>query len=199
MTHGPTSTYGARQIELYQNHFNYTNTNRDASRYFWFRAGEVVITQNAVQAQSGQCYGNKDSFTFIVESATRLTSHGCCTGYMCFHQPGSGSDGSSGHNALSASQTPYDSYQQSFPVYIWNNTGTGQGNVGLNDSDMSCNNPGANTAAFFKLGRDYFLDTSSNPNKGAKPGWAPYTYPHPLRQGQDDPPTPPTDLQASPQ
>lgn len=198
LTHGPTSTYGGRQFEFYDNAMTYPNINRNLNRYFWTRAGTGVITGNSVQALSGQCYGNKDSFTFIVESATRAQSHGCCTSYMCFHQPGSGSDGTSGHTFLSPSQTPYDSFQQSDPIYIWNNTGAGQTNVGLNDSDMSCST-GNTTATFFVRNRDYFVDGTSNPNNGAKPGWARFTYPHPLRQGTGagSSPAPPTNLQAT--
>jgi hypothetical protein len=201
--HGPTSSYGTRQVEIYDNTFNLTNNNVPVNRYFWFRGGTVLITGNNITAlNTAPCNANSSSFQFIVESATRSTSHGCCTGYMCFHQPGSGSDGTSGHSALSRSQTPYDSYQQPDPVYIWNNTGTGQSSVAkavsLNDSDMSCNNRGDNTAAFFQLNRDYFVDISSNPTIGARPGWTRYSYPHPLRQGQGLP-NAPSNLHATPQ
>jgi len=191
LIHGPTSTYGGRSVEFYNDTFTYSNTNRSLQRWYWGRGGTAVITNNSVDADTGGCYGPRASWVFIVESATRSTSHGCCTSYACFHQPGSGSDGTSGHTFLSTSQTPYDSYQQSDPVYIWNNTGTGQGNLGLNDdTSMGCSSPGADTAAFFVQNRDYFLDTTSSPTSGAKPGWAPYPYPHPLHTGTPGPNSP---------
>jgi hypothetical protein len=190
--HGPSSGNGGRHWEVYDNAFLYPNPNRNLSRYFWARGGTGVITGNSVEAIGPYpCYGTKDSFEFIVETATRLFTQGCCTGYMCWHQPGSGSTGalSTGPYVDSSQCSPEngsscgraaDPYQTSDPIYIWNNTGTGQGNVGTNDSDFTCNT-GNTTASFFHLGRDYFVDTSSNPNNGAKPGWSRYTYPHPLR------------------
>jgi hypothetical protein len=179
LTHGTTSSYGGRHVEIYDNTMTYPNTKRNLNRWFWFRGGTSVITGNAIDAISGSCYGNKSSFVFAVENAQRSDGgHGCCTGYMCFHQPGSGSDGSSGHTNLSAGQSPNDSFQISDPVYIWGNSGTGSGvgKVGLNEGQpLQCGSGAFSTASFFKLNRDYFVDS------GAKPGWARYPYPHPLR------------------
>jgi hypothetical protein len=203
LTHGTTSATGGRQMEYYNNSFVYSNTNRNVNRYFWGRAGTALFTQNSIQAITGSCYGTKTSFTFTVENASRSSAHGCATGYMGYHQSGAGAGATP--NALSlvsAGQTPLDLYQTSDPVYIWNNTGTGQGSFGLNDGDpRGCFtiNPLTGqyytTSDFFKPNRDYFLDTSSNPNNGAKPGWAPYTYPHPLRNGSSaSAPAPPSGL-----
>jgi hypothetical protein len=176
LTHGPTSAYGGRQVEIYDNTFSFTNLNRDIQRWVWGRAGTFVITGNSVDAITSGCHGSRDSWVFIVESATYKTGHGCCTSWMCWHQPGSGSDGTSGHSYLSTSQTPNDTYQQSDPIYIWGNTGTGASKFGMNDQPDSCGN-GLTTSDFLHSGTDYFLDA------GAKPGWSRYPYPHPLRQG----------------
>jgi hypothetical protein len=190
LTHGPTSTFGARHVEIYDNTFNYTNTNKDAQRWVWGRAGTFVITGNTVAANSGGCHGTRDSWTFIVESATRGTGHGCCTSLQCFHQPGTGSDGTSGHTSMSPSQTPNDTFQQSDPIYIWGNSGAGASKLGMNDADMSCNT-GNTTATFFHANQQYFLDN------GAKPGWTRFTYPHPLRGTSSvGTPAPPTNLSA---
>jgi hypothetical protein len=51
------------------------------------------------------------------------------------------------------------------PVYLWNQTGPGAYTI-RNDS-----------TGMIQENRDYFL------NKGPKPGYSPYTYPHPLRTG----------------
>lgn len=59
----------------------------------------------------------------------------------------------------------YENGDVSDPVYIWNQTGAGAYAVANYTSSMIQEN------------RDYFV------NKGAKPGYSPYAYPHPLRGG----------------
>ena len=169
-THGTTSWDGGRQIEFYDNVFSYPNTSRNLNRYFWWRAGTAIITRNSVQKITGAMWGTKPSWTFAVENAQRDGPPGCCTSYPCWHQPGSGGDGAS---------------QISDPVYFWNNTGTGAADIGLNEGDPPNCGTTYSTASFFKLNRDYFV------NSGAKPGYVSYQYPHPLMQS----PPPPTDLQ----
>lgn len=194
LTHGPSGPFGGRQVELYNNSMTNPNPNRNLNRYFWMRAGTLLVTNNNIQAMVGQCYGTKTSFSFIVEGARwNVGGHGCCTGYMCWHQVASGASSTvQSPLFLSLHQSPSDAYQLSDPVYIWNNTGTGQSPdlFGTNDADPSIDNchninPATgleySTTDFYKAGRDYFYDFSSNPNNGAKPGWNPYTYPHPLR------------------
>jgi hypothetical protein len=199
-SHGPTSATGGRFIEFYDNTFLFDaadNLTTNLNRWYWTRGGGFLATGNSIPLISSQCHGVRSTFQFIVENATRSTSHKCCTASQCWHQPGSGSDGIAGQNELSAGQTGnvtygncntgggYDSCQKLDPVYIWNNTGTGQtsGNlVSTNDNTNDCAT-GHTTANFFRSGIEYFADTSSNPNNGEKPGWARYTYPHPLRQG----------------
>jgi hypothetical protein len=206
LTHGPTGAQGGRSIEFYNDTFSYPNQNRPLNRYFWMRAGTMVVTNNDIQWINGGCYPNKNSFTVIVEGARWNTGgHQCCTGWQCWHQVGSGA--SSVTNTppiLSASQSPTDNFQMSDPVYIWNNRGTGQGSshYGTNEVDPAqdnCHNINPSTGQefsttdFYKAGRDYFYDDTSNPNNGARPGWAPYPYPHPLRgNSSTPPPAPPT-------
>jgi hypothetical protein len=162
VTHGPTSAEGGRQVELYDNTFTYPDQTRNLNRYFWFRAGTAVITRNAVQKIQGQMYGTKSSFVFVVENARRQGTTGCCTSYMCWHQPGAGGNGSS---------------QAPDPVYIWDNTGTGASDIGTNNGEPASCGTTYSTTDFFKLNRDYFV------NSGAKPGYSSFSYPHPLTQG----------------
>lgn len=188
LTHGPTSSYGGRHVELYDNTITKTLPNRNTGgRLFWFRAGTAVITGNALTDPASGCYSS-NVFEFIVENATRSTSHGCCTSWQCWHQPGTGSDGTSGHNNVTSPQTP-DSYQISEPVYIWGNSGTGNTvakMTSMNDQPDDCGN-GLHTSNFFQSGRDYYVSTTSS---GAKPGWSRYTYPHPLRLSSPPPAAP---------
>lgn len=191
LTHGPSSSTGGRQVELYNNSFTYPNPNRNLNRYFWLRAGTMVVTNNSVQWINGGCYPNKNSFTFVVEGARWNTGgHGCCTGWMCWHQVGSGGSTVAQNPPFMSPSQMADNFQLPDPIYIWNNTGTGQGSshYGTDDADTdNCHNANPatgqefTTSDFFKANRDYFYDNTSNPNSGAKPGWAPYVYPHPLR------------------
>jgi hypothetical protein len=213
LTHGISGAEGGRQVELYNDSFIWpAGQFKNTPRYFWGRAGTFVITNNNIQQiNSGSCYGTQSSFVFSVEGAHwSAGGHGCCTitstGSLCFHQVGSGA--SSAANSISnlfTSQSPADPYMISDPNYIWNNTGTGQGSVHYNTNDAStdnCNNINPNTGKeytttdFYKAGTNYFYDDSSSPNNGAKPGWAPYTYPHPLRGTSTGAPAPPTNLKA---
>jgi hypothetical protein len=205
LNHGATSATGARYAEFYNNTFQVTNRNIDLSgRYFWFRGGTAVITNNSIGGiDTAPCHANGTSFQFTVESATRSTDHGCCLGYACWHQPGSGSSGVSGScsstsSCLDGSQTPSDTYQTLDPVYIWNNSGTGASAsriFGTTDEIGSGCSTGNTTNTFFVSGRDYSIDASGSPTSGAKPGWVPYTYPHPLRSPSSPaPPSPPTNV-----
>ena len=76
--------------------------------------------------------------------------------------------------------------QISDPIYYWNNTGAGgegyESYVGVNSTQDDCGN-GLKGTDFIKINRDYFLS--------ARPGWTPYTYPHPLLASGGGPtPTP---------
>jgi hypothetical protein len=198
LTHGTTSSTGGRFVEMYNNIMTDTNPNLNVNRYFWWRAGTAVVTQNTIQALTGGgCYGVKPTFTFTVENARASAAHGCVTGYMGFHQPGSGASATAQNPSNvgpgNPAQTPGDSYQISDPIYIWGNTGTGATYSLYGDNEGSTGSPCNNvnpatgvdyqTSDFFVHGRDLItceiLDGCSS--GGAKPGWAPYTYPHPLR------------------
>jgi hypothetical protein len=202
LTHGISGAEGGRQIELYNNAFVWpAGQFKNTTRYFWGRAGTFVITNNTIQLiNTGSCFGTQQSFTMAVEGAHwNAGGHGCCTttatGSLCFHQVGSGADASiHSPSNLFTSQSPADPNMISDPNYIWNNTGTGQGSshYGTNDASTdNCHNinPGTGveytTTDFYKSGTDFFYDDSSS-SAGAKPGWAPFTYPHPLRTGVAD-------------
>lgn len=213
LTHGATSAEGGRFVEFYNSALTYPQLvpARNMNRYFWWRAGTGVVTGNTIQWINGASYPNKPTWAFSAENAQRAANKGCCVGYMCWHQAGSGSDGlvhspmntpptvnPSGGGPVALGQ---DSKQIADPIYIWNNTGTGSGLAHLaggfidgspeSPSDF-CNtsvvpvNPATgqewSTVDLVLKGRDILLcDTTDGCSGGAKPGWAPYTYPHPLR------------------
>ena len=173
LTHGTTSLQGGRQVELYNNAFQYRTHAANASgitsvnlnRYFWWRAGTARITDNTFDNITSSDWGNKGELVFIDESLTRPGSGAPCqTTYPGTHWPGQGADGTK---------------QISDPVYIWNNTGTYA--VGTNDQSDGCGH-GLLTANFFLINRDYIMS--------AAPGYVKYTYPHPARSGVSAAPLP---------
>jgi hypothetical protein len=69
--------------------------------------------------------------------------------------------------------------QELEPTYVWGNTINGNpAGVTIHNCPGSC--------AHIKEGRDYLLF--------AKPGYTPFTYPHPLTQEAGSPPSSPTNL-----
>ena len=203
-THGTTSTHGGRHAEIYDCSLLFTHPpngyERNESRHYWARAATFLATGNRIERPSGG-FGAGYSFVLCVENASRAGQWGCCTSYPC---PGPPSDtGPMPHSHQVG--WGHNGYQHvSDPVYIWDNTGTGATTYALsfNDGDRDCKgiNPSTGkyytTTDFLQSGRDYFL------NAGAKPGWARYTYPHPLRQSKSPPTTspssPPQNLQGQP-
>lgn len=188
-SHGAdTEELGVRHWEVYDNTF--VQSDRGGEPYnlnYWFyvRGGTGVITDNTVDDLNTSTWGDKIEFYFTIQVLQRNVGppFGCWGAnvpgvqYPAPRQIGFGYvTGRGGNDALGIYQG------DSEPIYVWNNTGTytvGVGDYGGTD----CTNPDS-TAAYFVPGRDYYW------NAGAKPGYAKYSYPHPLRRG----PAAPTNL-----
>lgn len=80
------------------------------------------------------------------------------------------------------------------PVYIWNNTPTSGSAIAVGVSNYGIDQTGSvsttatpitcdTSSNYVVINRDYYYDTTGSPTNGAKPGYTPYTYPHPLRTG----------------
>lgn len=187
LTHGITSMWGGRQIELYENRFTFPKINGmfcNVNRNLWMRAGTARIFNNYCEKLDSLGYwgGWKMSFVFIDEPLTRS---GAGNGGKCETQaqypgtrwPGTGSDGTQHATGQIVSPSIVD------PIYLWNNTGPAATAWGTNDqsgSTQTCTN--GPTSAVFKAGRDIILSAPAN--------YTPYTYPHPLRGGGSPTPTP---------
>ena len=182
-SHGQeTSTWGARHWEIYNNTFHYSTSGTaysggsyplNMNQWFGIRGGTGVITNNAMDI-----IPNKFGVFLTVYSINRTASIPCQTAYPAAHQTGQGwsavSTAGYGHPVVSKDGTG----AVPDPVYIWNNTGTEITNpsyVGLDQftPDQCGNNEKIGT--FLQEGRDYLVNV-------ARPGWKPYTYPHPLRR-----------------
>jgi hypothetical protein len=80
------------------------------------------------------------------------------------------------------------------PAYIWNNSREPLTNVATEDygagNTNSCTGSTDTSAKYIVANRDYFNGST------AKPGYTPYTYPHPLATGSAA--TPPATLPSPP-
>ena len=129
----------------------------------------AVTSGGAYFSTSGKwkmCSGNRLRLC-ETDSTCSANGEGTCTEYVdgtagngsypCFQQVGRGTN-----NMLN-------------PAYEWNNTFFGgQGSSGCSSSSCNVNFSGENT---IQLNRDFYNDTQ-------KSGYKPYTYPHPLQEGE---------------
>jgi hypothetical protein len=179
-SHGlDTSPYGMRQWEIYNNTFIFSTSGTDPAGnayplninwWFFVRGGTGVIFNNVMPDIASQTWGSKASILFTVFNIRRTSSYiPCQMTWQALHQVGQG----------------YNNGLVLDPVYVWGNTaGTNYNNLALNDYGDECGN-GLTSSQFIQLNRDVYLGT-------AKPGYAPYTYPHPLRTGGNQHPPNPT-------
>jgi hypothetical protein len=181
-THGmDTSPVGVRQFEVYNNSFYNTGADSgDSSQLanqnwaIWIRGATGVIFNNYSDNLAGSVWGNKDELHLSIRGAEDARPQGSCgqVSYPVPRQLGQNYNGSSYFTD---------------PIYIWGNTGTWSIQAGWN-----WGNPcGFNWNTFFQWGRDA-VNTGA-----AKPGYTPYTYPHPLVQGGNSAPAPPSNLVTS--
>jgi hypothetical protein len=193
-THGQESgPFGVRHCEFYDNvfHYNSSGTGPSGKSYplamnYWIdlRGGTLVCTGNQMDDIP---YG-KTQIELNVYSIQWPGQIPCQTAYPAARQVGYGWSASS--------TTPFGNPvvlqdgigQAQNPVYVWDNTGdatTDPAYVGPVDfSSDGCGN-GLYASQFIQQGRDYYINV-------AKPSWARYTYPHPLRSGTGAPPPSPT-------
>lgn len=167
-----TSPYGARHWEFYNNRYFYDSDQSDypslrypdnINPFIWNRGGTGVIFNNTFQNITSQAWGNKPEILFSVFAINRNCGQiPCCTNYPCERQIGQGYDGSKYFTD---------------PVYLWNNQGTFTIAVGGYNPD-ECGN-GQKISDYLQVNRDYYNNTP-------KPGYQPFTYPHPLRTNRLD-------------
>ena len=210
-SHGrDTSPYGMRHFEIYNNSFTFPDKTcsgcgnfclSNIPWYIWIRGGTGVIYENSFEHLFSQCWGTKHEIGLSIRGAEDARPQGTCADvrYPVPAQLGQN------HNGVSYFTDP---------IWFWNNTGT----VVNVESQWSWGNPCIfDWNTFFQWGRDanntsLALPITLPPNGGtvsglggtAKPGYAPFTYPHPLAVANSTPtPTPtasptPTPIPASP-
>ena len=188
LTHGVDTSgiMGGRLIDYDHNTFSkdltilpapcscYVNMNS----FIGIRGGTVQIHDNVIPDLNDACWGDKPEITFWVEELRRNNgSYPCWAGgYPAPHNTGWGWITGTGNSYTLPSPPGGTGTQDLEPIYIWNNTGAGAYNspsvLDYAPSECGASPPSATT--YIVSGREYYPNT-------AKPGYSPYTYPHPLR------------------
>ncbi len=200
-THGvDTGLIGQRYFEYYNNVgvFNaYANgTTFNVNWWFFVRGGTFIIHDNTLPALNSTDYPGKLDVNMTEMALQRNSGPIPCwgsgtTGGAKYHAPrqvgmgyvnGTGKSGA-GVTTYSLASYGYPNPEyvgDSEPAYIWGNSrqplSAGVSDYGTNQPD-SCGGTTDTSANYIVANRDYF--NGSTP----KPGYTPYTYPHPLRQG----------------
>jgi hypothetical protein len=171
-SHGlDSSPYGTRQWEVYNNTYIFSTTGRsmggkhfplELDWWFYCRGGTGVVFNNVMPDINTEKWGEKASILFTVFNIRRKSAYiPCQTQWEALHQVGQG----------------YNAGLVLDPVYVWGNTGgTSYNKLNLNDWEPDQCRDGLYSSEFIQEARDVYLGT-------AKPGYTPYTYPHPLRGG----------------
>lgn len=163
-----------RSFEYYDNQFNRTGTPASYARAIFVRGGTGVIFNNSFS----NVYNNIADYMNYRDTAAYAPWGQCngssaydqnaASGYRCVDQPGAGTS-----NLLTGSTPPAQWVGNALdPIYQWNNTYGGASNP---TNVVSTTN--------VKVNRDFYNNTP-------RPGYTPYTYPHPLTLGAT--PKPPT-------
>lgn len=174
-SHGTDSgqrTRACRSQEVYSNTYSFSAAYA-VDFMTWVRGGTGTIYSNTVtvpggcnQMTKGDNLRDGSSFTpwGICDGSSMYDQNsGGGTGYRCVDQPGAGTS-----NDLGGTTTPPNGWVGNAvdPFYVWGNTITG-----------SCSNNSVGSTTHVQSGRDYFN------NGTTRPGYAAYTYPHPLQAG----------------
>ncbi len=174
-SHGVDSSQRYRSIrsqEIYNNTYTFPS-NMPADFIAWFRGGTGVMFNNTVNVPAG--LNNMAKHSNLRDSGS-YSPWGKCdgsspydlntsgqSGYRCVDQPGSGTS-----RNLAGNPTPSATANTVDPIYVWNNT--------LNGTANNCGVWGCGDDGHVKASRDIIFGTP-------RPGYVPYTYPHPLQKG----------------
>jgi hypothetical protein len=217
-THGAdTSNYGERYFEYYENNgvfYGYSDGSTFNVANGWIglvRGGTYVIFDNTLPELVSQDYGTKPDVTQLVMNLQRNGGPDPCWGaggtagqyYHAPRQVGFGrvtGTGTANYPADGVKNSATDSITyvgDSEPAYIWGNSREPLTNIDISDYGLantsSCpSSPTPDSSAnYIQANRDYFNGST------AKPGYSPYTYPHPLTGTvpSSPVPAPPTGLQ----
>jgi hypothetical protein len=197
-SHGQdTGQYGVREMEVYNNTFTRGSNSSGMNCWVSFNGGTGIVFNNSMVD-----IPDKTGVQLNVYAINRVDAIPCQTGYPAARQVGQGWSASS-QATFGNPVVPQDGIGAvTEGVYVWGNTGTETTDpnyVGINQfTPDECGN-GQLIGTYVQEGRDYFVGT-------ARPGYTPYTYPHPLHTryalsggGGNPTPTPTPAVPAAPQ
>lgn len=178
-THGAdTSFWGVRHWEAYGNEFIHDGFSNGQTLpmtwFFYVRGGTFVIHNNIIDAWSGSDYSASEINMTVMNLRRNAAGHGCWGADDPGNQYPAPRQVGMGNITGAAASDAFTYLGDSDPAYYWDNTEGGTINFGIsNYSPNECTN--ADSAVDYIVeNRDYFVGT-------ARPGYTPYTYPHPLR------------------
>lgn len=154
----PGSDRGSRSWEIYQNHLTYVGDDYQADGIS-MRGGDGVI------------WGNLLDFEGDTEIGIAYTARLTLEDPDCLDYPGAGQPPPETPGA------PYPIPDQTVDAWIWGNTHLWASQPADHDEIRVTNYSSEDCRHYFQQGRDYHLSP--------KPGYVPYTYPHPLRGDND--------------
>ena len=170
VSHGADTGYGNRHYELYNNEFIQNKSVGAALPLNWWfniRGGTGVITDNIMPDMSSEDWGDKLSLNMQEQNTHRNAGH-----FPCW---GAGTPGIQWPSPFGIGQSHDATSIITDPLYIWGNTPQPP-RVGVQEYVPNECGPDADSASdYIQEGRDYKFE--------AKPGYAKYTYPHPIRSG----------------
>jgi hypothetical protein len=191
-----TGLRGVRHYEIYNNTFS-SSTTPNLARTLALRGGTGVIYNNTFSGNYNRCVvllNYRTSATQDVaahwgwcDGSNDCDGNDDANGYPCMDQIGRITDSGTGSasSCYQAGAGPGPT-QVLDPLYAWNNkclSGSYNASISVKDS---CRNDIC-MVDHIQADRDYYDQTQ-------KPGYTPYTYPHPLRGGDDTIPSSPAGM-----
>ena len=209
-THGPdTAPVGQRYFESYNNVgvFEGYNDGTTFNMQGWFliRGGTFAVHDNAFTLITSTDYGAKPGLNMeannVYDNNGGSGPNPCWGAFFSsgakYHYPrqvgfgyvtGSGTASYTGASpnpiyTVSGSTDSHTYVGDSEPAYSWNNSPSLTTLIPTSGEQNNCSSPDS-AANYIVSGRDYFNGST------AKPGYTPYTYPHPLESGSGAPAAP---------
>ena len=170
-----SASESALQWEIYDNFFDMQKTNCGIPRMLFMRGGTGYVYNNTMHLTDSYNLYDPKFLSLYYYRSTESQQGSICNGSASVDQ---NLPGQNGYLCFQQPGSGGPGLHTSVPVYEFNNVGTG---------NMPANLQLSSESSHVVAGRDFFNDTQ-------KPGYVPYTYPHPLTGVSGAIPTAPLNL-----